>query len=292
MRSVGRAVRLINCYPPPTAIWRYSNLLAKAVDQPDCLATFCLGNFDFSSLDPRLTSIHGNGRFPRSLTTALNYAVPSLVLSNLTAECRKVLAKGGVLHYLAEDIWPWVRGGAVAVSVHGNPMATLETDRYYKFRAAYRVAVRRNLRAYARCAVTMVQSEYVRRGLAEYGFDGEIQVIPPAVDPIFQPTEQRSVLREHLGLPVDRKILLSISTAERRKNLGILPQVMDQLTSDYLLIRVGPPVRNSVSFGGLSDKAVSQLYAAADVLLFPTLEEGFGLPVIEAFAAGLPGGGV
>jgi len=36
------------------------------------------------------------------------------------------------------------------------------------------------------------------------------------------------------------------------------------------------------------DALMADLYSASDLLLFPTLEEGFGYPVIEAFASGLP----
>jgi glycosyltransferase involved in cell wall biosynthesis len=63
---------------------------------------------------------------------------------------------------------------------------------------------------------------------------------------------------------------------------------MDRLPSEYLLVRVGPPVRGALTLRDLTDREVAEVYAASDVLLFPTLEEGFGLPIIEAFASGLP----
>jgi glycosyltransferase involved in cell wall biosynthesis len=91
-----------------------------------------------------------------------------------------------------------------------------------------------------------------------------------------------------LGLPSDKILLLSISTAEKRKNLQVLPKIADALPLQFALVRVGPPVRGAITLSGLSDEAVADLYSACDALLFPTLEEGFGLPVIEAFASGLP----
>ena len=281
-------VQFVNSYPPPTAIWRYSRLAAMAIGEGGRLATICLGNLDFDTLDPALTTILGKWPLPKQLSTILNYTFPAFVSRSESNEWKRLLASGGVLHFLAEDIPPWITSGKIAVTIHGNPMATLESDLFYSFSVGYKTAVKFNLHRYARDAVAIAQSEYVRNGLEEFGYDGPIRVIPPAVDPIFGESRDRLAARQSLNLPLHRPILLSISTAERRKNLAVLPKVMDLLPSDYLLVRVGPPVRGCHSLRDLSDQQVAQLYSASDALLFPTLEEGFGLPVIEAFASGLP----
>jgi len=286
--SVRGPVQLINSFPPPTGIWRYARLVKLALKERARLATIALGQLDFSRLDPRESTLSGRLPLPGSLRTALNYAIPWATMPGLTRAGRSVLRDGGIVHYLAEEIPPWIEGPRVVATVHGNPMATLETDRYYTFAARYRTAVRRNLRLYARRVHAVVQSEYVRRGLEEWGYDGPIEVVPPAVDPIFHVADDRAKLRARFGLPADRRLLLSVSTAERRKNLGVLPEVMDRLPSDCLLVRVGPPVRGARTIPVASDAEMAGLYAASDVLLFPTLEEGFGFPVTEAFASGLP----
>lgn len=262
--------------------------MREAAGNGAALATVCIGDLDFSTVDESVGPLYGNWPLPRFAVTALNYGLPRLLLPNLSKQCAETLSSGGILHYLAEDINPWITGGRVAVTIHGNPMATLQTDRYYSFRRGYKIAVAYNLRQYGREAVGLVESEYVRRGLQEFGYDGIVSVVPPAVDPIFQPSGDRAGLRRSLGLPLDRKILLSISSGERRKNLQILPRVMDLLPSDYVLLRVGPSVRGSQDLRSLSDIDVARVYGACDALLFPTLEEGFGYPVIEAFASGLP----
>jgi glycosyltransferase involved in cell wall biosynthesis len=46
--------------------------------------------------------------------------------------------------------------------------------------------------------------------------------------------------------------------------------------------------RAVVELGHVSDDRLAELYNAADVLLFPSLYEGFGWPVLEAMAAGTP----
>ena len=104
----------------------------------------------------------------------------------------------------------------------------------------------------------------------------------------FHPRGDRTELRKKFGLPGDAKVLLSISTDERRKNLSILPQVMDLLPHEFLLVRVGSPFRGARVFTALTDEQVAELYALSDALVFPTLEEGFGYPVVEAFASETP----
>lgn len=98
----------------------------------------------------------------------------------------------------------------------------------------------------------------------------------------------------------------SIGSTLRRKNLEILPSALRALreTSDRepLLIRVGallPPqlaaeVRQALGVGGLhemgrlDDSELAAFYASLDCVVIPSLYEGFGLPVLEGLAAGVP----
>lgn len=281
-------VQLINSFPPPTAIWRYARLAKRALGDRASLATVRIGNLDFTRVDQSVSRLFGFHTGSQRMSGYLNFAFAELAFRELTQMCRVTALNGGVTHYLAEDIRPWFHEGKIGVVVHGNPRATIESDRFYSFGLSYKFAVKRNLRQYSRLATALVQSQYVKMGLEEFGYEGPIRVVPPAVDPVFRLPPDKGALRRRLGLPEDRKLILSISTAEKRKNLAILPKVMDRLPSIYQLLRIGPPVRGSIPMSGLSDQTVADLYGACDVLLFPTLEEGFGLPVIEAFASGLP----
>jgi glycosyltransferase involved in cell wall biosynthesis len=105
-------------------------------------------------------------------------------------------------------------------------------------------------------------------------------------------------LRAARGL--DGPFVLWVGTFEPRKNLPVLAQAMQRIPGVPLVV-VGPTGWRSdpeAILGPLGDRAhvvgpVSEAdkqawYAAADVFCYPSLLEGFGLPVAEAMARGTP----
>ena len=94
--------------------------------------------------------------------------------------------------------------------------------------------------------------------------------------------------------------LLSVSTLEPRKNLARLLQAYEQarprLPEPWPMVVVGPPgwgpeLRpgpGAVLAGRVEPATLAALYRAARALVYVPLMEGFGLPAVEAMAAGIP----
>ncbi|MGJ1348386.1 glycosyltransferase family 4 protein [Sphingobacterium siyangense] len=112
--------------------------------------------------------------------------------------------------------------------------------------------------------------------------------------------EQKSELRNKLKLPKD--FLLNVGTIEPRKN--ILPTVKAIKDIDIPLVIVGKPTRyhrevmdyirqNNMEnriffFQGLAMEELAILYASATIFIYPSIYEGFGIPIIEALYSGTP----
>jgi alpha-1,3-rhamnosyl/mannosyltransferase len=98
--------------------------------------------------------------------------------------------------------------------------------------------------------------------------------------------------------------VLAVGTLEPRKNLprlvGAYSTLDEQLQRDHPLVVVGAPGwetgetlralqalgERCTALGYVSDAALSELYRRCAVFCYPSLGEGFGLPVLEAMAAG------
>jgi alpha-1,3-rhamnosyl/mannosyltransferase len=131
----------------------------------------------------------------------------------------------------------------------------------------------------------------------------KLTVIPNGVDPIYrsQPApEEVDQLLTRLRLPLGG--FLYVGSTEPRKNLKNLVAGHDDLArrrpDTPPLILVGPDARwasehgldarATRAIGYLERVEVRALMAASRALVMPSLQEGFGLPVAEAMAAGLP----
>ena len=108
---------------------------------------------------------------------------------------------------------------------------------------------------------------------------------------------------ERLG--IQRPYILFVGTIEPRKNLVRLIQAYRQLATGipHTLVLAGPPGWGSrpvhrelavsgpgriVITGRVSTEDLDRLYRGADVFVYPSLYEGFGLPVLDAMARGVP----
>lgn len=131
-----------------------------------------------------------------------------------------------------------------------------------------------------------------------------VAVIYPGVSAQFRPLPAAITepVRQRLGLPTS--FLLFVGTLEPRKNLVRLLQAFQPLSSSLHLVIAGrkgwlyEPIFTTVEQSGLTrqvmfldfvdDADLPALYNLAQVFVYPSLYEGFGIPVAEALACGTP----
>jgi glycosyltransferase involved in cell wall biosynthesis len=176
----------------------------------------------------------------------------------------------------------------------------------------HRLAVRCLLGAAVRRAAAVIAVSAVTRTelLARYRLDpARVHVIPEAAAPGFGPPSPagRVAFRTRYALPAP--YVLFVGLHEPKKNLGTLLHAVARLRArgrfdgTHLVIAGAPgwggeappaAVRRLgleavVRFlGPVPDADLAALYAEARAFVFPSLWEGFGLPVLEAMAAGAP----
>jgi glycosyltransferase involved in cell wall biosynthesis len=129
------------------------------------------------------------------------------------------------------------------------------------------------------------------------------RVVPNGIDTALFRRRDASALRERLGL-ADRKVLLHVGFSTPRKGLEFLADALRLLERDDLRLllvgrwekgyrerffrRLGPRASVLVETGYVPDAEMPLYYSAADLLVLPSLLEGFGFPIAEALACGIP----
>lgn len=243
------------------------------------LATHGLGDraWRLWSLGSHLTGVPADARLPSAdIFHATDNVLPRV------ARMRTVMT----LHDLAFRVHP---------ETHRRP------NRWY-----LRVAMPRMLRAAD--AVIAVSQATARDAVRLYGVSEErLHVIPEGVEARFCPAPPGEQARVRAAYGVSAPFLLHVGTIEPRKNLTTLLQAYHALRaqrSDVGLALVGRRGWLSEPFfralrglglegevrllGAVPDADLIALYSAAEVFVFPSLYEGFGLPVLEAMACGTP----
>lgn len=88
----------------------------------------------------------------------------------------------------------------------------------------------------------------------------------------------------------DKIVVLSVGTSIKRKNTEMVKKVMNELDERYILVRVGDPlgVSREIVYRHADTETLNYLYNTSDVLFFPSHDEGFGYPPVEALKVGLP----
>lgn len=160
--------------------------------------------------------------------------------------------------------------------------------------------------AQADCVIAV--SEATRRDLVEIYQTppDKIRILYHGVTSNFKPVTDPARLqevRQKYGLG-QKPLVLSIGTIQPRKNYQRLIQAFAQVKGEAaLVIAGGPGWKNESIFdevgkyqlgdrihfpGFVAEADLPVLYSAAAIFIYPSLYEGFGLPILEAMACGIP----
>ncbi len=149
-------------------------------------------------------------------------------------------------------------------------------------------------------------SEQTRSDIVEFfGIpDEKIDVVYQGCDPEFyreRGEENKTEVREKYGLPPE--YLLYVGTIEPRKNLLQVVRAIHENSISFPLVVIGRPtsyarlVRKYISGHGMKhiyflenvpNEDLPALYQMAEIFIYPSRFEGFGIPILEALSSGIP----
>ncbi|MGC9178076.1 MAG: glycosyltransferase family 4 protein [Conexivisphaera sp.] len=141
---------------------------------------------------------------------------------------------------------------------------------------------------------------------SRFGIDADrITVMPNFIDPSERRRLDKGEARESIGVPANEFLILTVARLERAKGIQVLLRALASLGpgSRPLTVIVGDGpyrgeleglaralgVAGSVRFVGYVDnRHIDPYYAAADAFVLPSLEESFGIVILEAMFHGVP----
>lgn len=299
--TAGPVVALdVSAVPPdPSGVGRYVTQLVAALDRR-------------GRVELRLVARTGDGErwgelAPRADVQAVAPAsrAPRLVWEQ-TLEPRLVERWGVDLHHGPHYTTPEAARVPKVVTIHDltffDHPEWHERVKVLVFRRAIRVAARI-------CDALVCVSAATARRLEElYRPDCPVHVVPHGVDEeVFRP-DGADDDEEVLGrMGVRRPYVAFVGTVEPRKDLATLIRAFERIAADHPGLRLAlaghpgwgaealaeqvsaSPFRDRiVRTGYVPDRAVPALLRGAEAVAYPSLEEGFGLPALEALACGAP----
>ncbi len=141
----------------------------------------------------------------------------------------------------------------------------------------------------------IVPSKSTKEGLVKIGVKSDrIKIIPEAPDAIFMPQPSQAIFGLKAKYKINGRYILGVGVGPRKNTQRLIDAYLKAKTSDLKLVLVGLPLdktfhaRGVIFTGHVPKQDLPAFYSGAEALAYPSLYEGFGLPILEAFACGCP----
>ncbi len=226
---------------------------------------------------------------------------------------------GAKLRWIEKSWWPLIKGvdvvhgtdvrvpnwkGVAQVATLHDLFAHVSPDFSDEGFRARRIAAYQDVQN--RCGRIIAVSERTKADIRRYTDfpEDRIDVVYEGVEERFGPATELAISEAQLQLGVKRPYMLYVGELSARKNLVRLVQAYHAggFHKTHQLVLAGSPSFRSATIeeevrrlrleekilwtGFVEDRHLPALYSGADVFCFPTLYEGFGIPVLESMACG------
>jgi glycosyltransferase involved in cell wall biosynthesis len=209
-------------------------------------------------------------------------------------------------HGLSHEIPVSIQNTSIKTVVTIHDLIFLRYPQYYKpaDRKIYEMKFRN---ACKNANKVIAISEQTKRDIIHYlgTDDSKIEVVYQSCDPSFTlkyNSDYLGMIRAKYHLP--EKFLLNVGTIENRKNLMLIVKALSEIPEEVKLVVIG----KETSYAGKVKKYLAEhqlesrvlflkdipfgdlpaIYQLANIFVYPSEFEGFGIPVLEALNAGVP----
>jgi glycosyltransferase involved in cell wall biosynthesis len=263
--------------------------------------------FEYVFLDTSLPIYTGSSKLGK-LWEQINY----IIWKQLTLPF-KAWQKGCSLVFCTDYFVPYIQVGFTTVPVFHDAFFWEYPAHYNKYWLWFFNTL--GVGAAKKASAIVTVTRYAKDQIAKYSGIDAAKIIPIHIGPKSSITnkELETGIGRSLEQILQKKYILHVGTIEKRKNLSTLISAFELLLQNNLqeiyLVIVGqksnkPTLQDDVIFemvaasnllkehviftGFLTDSQTAILYKHASLYVFPSVNEGFGIPILEAFAHQVP----
>jgi glycosyltransferase involved in cell wall biosynthesis len=263
--------------------------------------------FEYVFLDTRLPIYTGSSKIGK-LWEQVNY----IFWKQITLPIKAWLT-GCSLVFCSDYFVPYIHLGFTTVSVFHDAFLWEYPSHYNKYWLGLFKTF--GVSAAKKASAVVTVTSYAKDQIAKYSGIDAANIVPIHIGPKSSVAENEfcAVVDHNLEPLLQKKYILHVGTIEKRKNLTTLLKAFELLLQnnpqDLYLIIVGqksnkPTLKDDAVFemvaassllkehviftGYLTDSQTATLYKHAALYVFPSVNEGFGIPILEAFAHKVP----